>query len=215
MRISALMEKIMLRKTAMAGVLTLSLTGCGGSGSGAPPAPASPPEDAFNFLATSYVGAEARLSARSNTAFVAPFIEGMPTTGTATYEGNMSVAIATPGENTVLYGVAVVDADFATSSLTGTGSGFVGQDREGSFDHYAGTIGLTDGKIGINRPNDFRVEYSGILTGNDEAIGLSGMIEGDFKGDPIRGLLGEDLSPIAVLDGVIFPAEIRLAVEVQ
>ncbi|MBT8459947.1 MAG: hypothetical protein KJN60_09785, partial [Boseongicola sp.] len=116
---------------------------------------------------------------------------------------------------TVLYGEAVVDADFATSSLTGTGSEFVGQDRDGAFDHYAGTIGLSDGKIGINRPNDFRIDYSGILTGNHEAIGLGGTIEGDFKGDPIRGLLGYDLSPTAVVDGVIFPGEVGLAVEVQ
>ena len=108
-----------------------------------------------------------------------------------------------------------MEADFSTSSLAGTGSRFVGQDRDGGFDHYEGTIGLSDGKIGIDRPNDFRINYSGILSGNDQAIGLSGTIDGDFKGDPIRGLIGGDLSPITVVDGAVFPGEIGLVVEVQ
>ena len=191
----------------------LGLAGCGGSSQ--PSKTELPLEVAFDVLATSFVGAEARLTARSNTAFIPPFIEGMPTTGDVRYLGFMSARLATPGGDTVLYGEAAVDTDFSANSVTGVVTDFVGHDRTGSIAGYDGTIVLTNGKIGIERPNDFRVDYSGILTGNNEAVGLSGTIGGDFKGDPIRGLLGYDSDPLAVVDGVITEAQIGLAVETQ
>lgn len=171
------------------------------------------PDGLFNILSTEFVGAEARLSARFNTAFIPPFIEGMPTTGTATYDGTMSVELDTAGDQTLLYGDAAVSADFGAGTLSGRVTDFVGRDHRGSVDTYDGSLALTDGRIAVQRPNDFRLDYGGTLTGNDSAIDLSGTIDGSFKGDPIRGLLGYDTDPLAVVNGAIVDGAVGLAVE--
>lgn len=190
--------------------VALGLAGCGHS------TPVEvPPDVRFDVLQTAYVASEARLEARSNTAFVEPYIEGMPTSGGAVYSGYMAVDLATAGGGTVLFGEVDVIADFAAGTLRGSAGDFVGHDRTRTIDTYAGTISMTDGRIGVVRPNAFTIDYGGILTGNAEAISVSGTIDGNFKGDPIRGLLGYDTDPLAVVDGVIVGGQVGLAVETQ
>lgn len=136
-------------------LLILTLAACGGGaapkpGPGGPAAP--PPPASFDTLETAYIGANARLAARSNTAFIPPLIEGMPTTGGATYTGVMFVELDTAGMTTQLYGNADVTANFDVSSMSGSVTDFYGRDRTGSQAAYTGAISLTDGTIGAARP---------------------------------------------------------------
>lgn len=196
------------------------LAACGGSGgsstgvAGEPPIlpPSATPSEAFGFSDTGYTQRTAALGARSNTAFVAPLIEGMPDSGTAFYDGLVRVDLNTTGADTILFGQARVEADFDAQSLSGDVSDVVGRDSGGDVAAYAGDLALTNGDIGVNRPNDFTLDYGGTLTGNGETIALSGTLAGDFKADPILGLLGSDTSPIATVDGLGVTGAVGMAV---
>jgi hypothetical protein len=199
-------------------LLILTLAACGGGaapkpGPGGPAAP--PPPASFDTLETAYIGANARLAARSNTAFIPPLIEGMPTTGGATYTGVMFVELDTAGMTTQLYGNADVTANFDASSMSGSVTDFYGRDRTGSQAAYTGAVSLTNGTIGAARPNAFDLDFSGALSGNGESISLSGTMDGDFKGDPIRGILGVDTTPTANIDANPFTGRVLLAAEVD
>jgi hypothetical protein len=187
--------------------------GSGGSGTGTPPLSQSlPPGVAARE--SLFDAASGRLSARSNTAFVAPFIEGMPSDGTATYEGILFVELDTAALATELYGVARVSADFKESTMSGGVTNFFGTDRNGSEAPYTGSVALSNGDIGVTRPNDFDLDYNGSLNGNGEIVLLSGTLDGDFKADPIRGILARDTSPTANIGGTPVTGRLSLAAEV-
>lgn len=149
----------------------------------------------------------------TQSAFVPPLVEGMPSTGRATYSGYLRAILDTPVEKTRLLGEASVRADFDNGTLTGAVTDFAGKDRKGAKDKYTGSLNLSDGVIGARVPNDFDLNYAGTLNGNGERVRLVGTLTGKFKGDPIRGLLGSDDTPIARIDGGDVTGTVDIAVE--
>jgi len=199
-----------MKVQALAAVAALLLAGCGGGGG---TLGQNPPQD-FLTAKTAYEAVEGRLAARSNTAYVPPFIEGMPSSGTATYRGYVFADLQTPSQNTELYGQATITANFAPSggTMSGTASNFFGKDNSGAEASYAGQLTFSNGVINVDRKNDFDLNYSGTLTGNGDTVVLSGKIDGDFKGDPIRGIYGTD-TMTGTVNGTGYPGNLILVAE--
>ena len=214
----------MLRSSILSLALASLLSACGGGGSTgisgpttAGELPAIPdtatPAEAFGLYETAFFGISDGLDDRFNTAFFGDtVIEGMPGSGTRTYNGVIAITLNTPDGATVLFGGASVDADFGGGTLSGDAGDFAGRDRDGIFDDYAGTLDLNSGTIGGIVPNDFDLAYIGTLTGNGEVIDLDGTLIGKFKADPILGLRGSDTGDIATVDSVATTGTIDLAV---
>ena len=200
----------------------VALAACGGGGgSGGGGGGFTVPTPLFSNIppgvasrATLYNDATADLAARHNTAFVGPdVIEGIPDSGEVDFLGLLYVNADTPGNATELYGQANLTANFSSSTMSGTLTDFFGTDRTGAEDAYSGTLAVTNGAIGkpaLAQVNDFAFDYGGTLTGNGESVALSGTIDGKFKADPMRGLLGSDGSPTLQIDGDPFAAEVNL-----
>jgi hypothetical protein len=105
-----------------------------------------------------------------NTAFLPPD-NAIPTSGSATFTGFANVNVTQAGAPLVLTGPASVQIDFGTRDLTGSATGFTGV--EGSaIAAYSGTVSFENGRIGrdqpvptAQQPNDVRLGYTGVLTG--------------------------------------------------
>lgn len=209
------------RGTFAAALITLAACGGGGGGGGGggfdipdPTLADLPP--GVDARAALYTAASARLGARSNTAFIEPYIEGMPSSGTADFVGILYVLSTTPGSNTELYGQADLTANFSSSTMSGSLTDFFGTDRTGAEDAYTGSLAVSGGVIGkpaLDRQNDFAFDYDGTLTGNGESIALSGTVDGKFKADPILGLLGVDVAPTVEIDGTPYTSVVALTAE--
>lgn len=207
------------RSTLAMGLFALAACGGGGGGGGGgsgfnipdPTLADLPP--GVDARAALFTAASDRLDARSNTAFIEPYIEGMPSSGSAEFVGILYALSATPGENTELYGQANVTAYFGSGTMSGIVSDFWGLDRTGSEAFYAGTVNLTNGDIAVDRRNDFTLDYSGDLSGNGEAVSLSGTLDGDFKADPILGILAIDIAPDVEIDTTPYTSVVALTAE--
>lgn len=169
--------------TVFAGMMALS--GCLGS---EPPAP----QPSFSQEALSFIDTGTQLNGVFNTAF-----KGMPITGTARYNGQSGLVLTSAaGDDFLLLGDGALLADFQNGTMDGTLGSFRGvilpggAGPAGAVTDYAGTIVLANGAIGVTRPNDFDADFDGTLTGGGNVIFVTGDIYGDFKGTPIRGLLG-------------------------
>lgn len=203
-------------KSKTAAVLaTIFVAGCsGGAPSGGGSTNQTPPTDYFSGK-IAYDDMTALLAARHNTAYVAPFVEGMPTSGGATFQGYFLAELDTTAQTTRVLGTTTVNANFQFGTMSGSASNFVGVDRTGAMGSYSGGVSMTGGSIGVNRPNDFELPYSGSLSGNGEIVSLSGTLTGDFKADPILGILGEDSTPTASIGGTTFTGQVNLSAEIQ
>ena len=199
----------------------LALAACGGGGGGGGGGGFTVPTPLFSDIppgfdsrATLFEDATAALDARSNTAFIGPdVIEGIPDSGEVDFLGLLYVNAATPGTATELYGQANLTANFGSQTMTGTLSDFFGVDRTGTEDAYSGSLAVTGGVIGkpaLAQVNDFAFDYAGTLTGNGEDVTLEGTVDGKFKADPIRGLLGSDDAPSLEIEGVAYSNEVNL-----
>ncbi len=211
--------------------LVALLAGCGGGG--APlPTPQTDPDAYFNqVIEPGYDADRLRLvgdgttanPGLGNTAFTR-----MPTTGSATYTGyallgvNLDGADAT-GPRLGLEGTASMTADFAQGAITGQATNFVGGNT-GPFDsttnkyplaapaqYYPGTIDITNGCIGkttcanVTRPNQMAADFSGTLTGGGNTVTTSGVLQGDFKGNPIKGIAAQAISGTLAVNGTAVP----------
>jgi hypothetical protein len=172
-------------------------------------------------LTSQFEAMQTRLSPGNvfNTAFLPPD-NAIPTSGTATFTGFANVNITQAGAPLVLTGPASVEIDFGTRSLTGSATGFSGV--EGSaIAAYSGTVAFENGRIGRDQPvptpqqpNDVRLGYSGVLTGDGNTVGLAGSAEGKLKGSPIRGLVANSAAgETATLNGALAPAAFTLVAE--
>jgi hypothetical protein len=213
-----------LCRGAAIGLLGLAVSACGGGSDGEDTLPGPNTGGGTTVvpdLTSQFEAMQTRLSPPNvfNTAFLAPD-NAIPTSGTATFSGFANVNIAQTGAPLVLTGPATVQIDFGTQNLTGSATGFSGV--EGStIAAYAGTVTFLNGRIGRDQspptpqqPNDIRLDYSGVLTGDGNIVGLAGNASGKLKGSPIRGLVAESAAGETVtLNGALAPAEFTLVAE--
>ena len=150
------------------------------------------PEPPFSQEATAFVDNFAELESRFSTTTAA-----MPTSGTASFQGQSGLVLTSAGGDTfLLLGDAAMLADFQSATLDGTMGSFRGVMLPGGTGPatadipYSGTILLQGGDIGFLRANDFFGGFDGTLTGGGNAIFVTGGIYGEFKGTPIRGIIG-------------------------
>ncbi len=192
-----------LRGIASAVALAFFVAGCsGGSGgaggsSGLVPAPPPPTTaEIFDNNSKSFDAIEARLLARSNTAF-----DGMPTAGIATFEGNAYIYVDTAPAISELAGDSRIVINFADGTMSGQFDKFVGKDQDGVLDSYTGKLDIVSGTVGEFVPNNIFIDYDGALQGNGDTITMSGYVDGKFKGTPIRGIVANDRGRAVDLNG--------------
>lgn len=209
--------------------LVSGLAGCGGgTGTGttaALPTRSSDPQAYYDqVLSPNFKTQQTYLNGNSasgqaalpNTSYV-----GMPTSGTATYNGYALLYANTRGTvagvaKLGIVGTAQLNANFGTSSMTGTLTNFVGSEvtanSTGGYDFsktptaYNGSLTMTDGCIGnaagcpgVTRPNQFTGTFKGALTGQGHTVATDATILGDFRGTPIKGVYATGTSgPIQV-----------------
>lgn len=137
------------------------------------------------------------LNGLSNSAFTA-----VQTTGTATYNGYTKVVVDTPTTPIELLGLAAMNANFTTQTISGNLTNFAGNYQDTTTTpvtlvppavSYAGSIAVTNGCIGVTngctatRANQFVADFNGTLTGQGNTLGLTGGLTGDFKGTTNAG----------------------------
>ena len=149
------------------------------------------------------------LSARSNTAFSA-----VPDSGTSTYFGEASLGVGSQSQGVVLLGDAELTVDFGSNTVEATLDNFGGFDNTKEYSDYTGSLVFEDGVLGVDRPNDLEAQIVGTLTGEDYTVGIDAFWEGDLKGTPIAGVLGDtDPSQSTFeLNGNTVPGGIMIAV---
>jgi hypothetical protein len=183
----------------------LALVACGGSGGGGggtggsqgvtpkpTPTLSASAFDTFASFETAQAAFAAEKQAQNHTAFTDGVV--FPSSDTATFSGIYQSVLDRSGTSTTLIGLADLTADFAANTVNGSADRFVGELSTGATGFYTGTVAL-DGEIGKDpaidgsRPNDLRLDYSGILTGNGQTVSLSGSSDmGKFLQTPITGL---------------------------
>jgi hypothetical protein len=213
-----------LRRGAMIALVGLALSGCGGGSDDDedPPLPnTGGGTTVVPDLTAQFEAMETRLSPPNvfNTAFL-PGVNAIPTSGSATFTGFANVEVTQTGAPLVLTGPATVAIDFGTGNLTGSATGFSGVEGT-SIAAYSGTVNFVNGRIGVDQsapttqvPNDVRLGYTGVLTGDGNTVGLAGTASGKLKGSPIRGLVAESpLGETVTLNGALAPAAFTLVAE--
>jgi hypothetical protein len=106
----------------------------------------------------------------------------MPTTGSATYTGYATVLMDTPTDS-MMVGDARLTADFDRSTLTGNLNNFVGTVNGSDYANYSGSLGLTNGEIGIASASALGADISGTLTSNTDRVTINGGVQGNFRSD--------------------------------
>ena len=180
----------------------MALSGCQSSTGPAP-------EPGFTQEAYSFVDTGTQLSGVFNTAFT-----GMPVSGSAGFVGQSGMVMTSAaGDDYLFLGDAAMLADFQNATMAGTMGSFRGvvlpggAGPAGAVTDYAGTILLSGGSIGVARPNDFDGDFAGTLTGGGNVIFVTGDIYGDFKGTPIRAVMGSSsaaglIPPTGTINGL-------------
>ena len=149
------------------------------------------------------------LNARSTTAYSA-----IPDAGTATYRGEARLGAGTDAAGVVLIGDASITVDFSDGDVTGRLSSFGGFDRSEEYSDYSGALTFEGGQIGVDKPNDVQATIEGTLVGEDHSLDVDAAFRGDFRGTPIRGILGNTQGSASTftLDGNTVPGGIVVAV---
>ena len=87
--------------------------------------------------------------------------QNMPTSGTATYKGNVGASVVTSNTRTIFGGDVTLQADFGKGTVSGT----LGNFREdGTGNPIAGTVSLQNGKIS---GNTMSASLTGRVAGHD------------------------------------------------
>lgn len=118
----------------------------------------------------------------------------IPTTGSATYTGVVGGAAQQSefvvGDPITFLGDAQVDVNFATSTLTGTGTNFFG--TTGGTDPelvlYSGTLQVTGGSFDNSDPNSVVAQVDGTLTSSEHTIVVGSSASGGFAGSSAEGI---------------------------
>lgn len=115
-------------------------------------------------------------------------VENMPTTGTATYEGNASFETSDGAQDPnpeQWESKLVLDADFAASTISGEMTNVTPNEGEAA----EGSIGITNGAIS---GNTMTAELDGTLTDPDGIdFTVEGEMSGKFRGDAAATVGGE------------------------
>lgn len=208
----------------LCGIGMVALLAAGGGGGGTdttPPDPVTQSDAYYRYIEPKFVAMDTLLNGNSSTGQTAmnnTAFKTMPTTGTANFTGYAGLTVDDPTTNQPsihVDGTAVVTANFATASVSGSMTNFVGttvdnttHDLAGPAASYAGTLTLTNGCIGLStcpnvtRPNQFSANVDGTLTGEGNTIVTSREVVGDFKGNPIKGISVNGLTNLTTLNGV-------------
>lgn len=149
------------------------------------------------------------LQDRSNTAFSA-----VPDSGTSTYYGEASLGVGTRDDGVVLLGDSELTVDFGANTVGGFLSGFSGFDSSKEFSEYRGRLVFQNGVLGVDRPNDLESQIVGTLTADSRNINVDAFWEGDLRGTPIGGILGDTSGSNSTftLDGDVVAGGIIVAV---
>jgi hypothetical protein len=168
------------------GVSLSVLAGCGSSDG------ANAPTLREQFLAT--VAEGDAISDRYQPPRLATTPLNMPDTGQVTYNGASGVIVETPTSITLLAGDARVVADFATNTLSGNMSNFIGVTGPNTDDPseevldsataYTGELSVTNGVIGSIVASGVAADFGGTLTGQGNVIVIDGTMIGQFFGNP-------------------------------
>ncbi len=209
------------------------LSGCGGGGE-TPVTAQSDPSAYYNtVLSPNYNAQRIALNGDVNTG-QAPLANttypgaphGMPTSGSATYNGYMLVNANRDGSTAgsprlSMEGTASVNANFTAATITGSATNFVGgvvtpdpTNVEHPFKfvnspvNYTGTLAITGGCIGVSascaavtRPNQFEANVAGTLTGEGNTVTTNTNILGDFRGSPIQGVWAANVQAANTING--------------
>jgi hypothetical protein len=212
--------------SALGVVMLGALSGCGGGGGTASGVASNWQADPSGFYATNQPLQNAmvnNLNALSNSTYKAM----QQQTGTATYNGYARVVMTTPTTPIELLGLATLDANFSTETISGNLTSFAGNYQNTTTTPitvkspqvaYTGSIAVTNGCIGTangcaaTRPNQFVADFSGTLTGQGNTLGLTGGMAGDFKGSPvIQGIEAAANSGAPTLNGVNTTGSLTIA----
>lgn len=131
--------------------------------------------------------------------------DAVPTSGEATFKGAAYVAATSSSDRTVgfaLVGRSEVTVDFGANSnnLTGTMSDFQTANVANGIADVSGTLRLSNGVVGAERPNSFTVDYGGDLTVDGDDFALSGDMSGRFRGTRTNPSAGQ--SPVRALSAL-------------
>jgi hypothetical protein len=133
--------------------------------------------DDYNAQAIAYNDLRAEVQAmRPSTA------ADMPTVGSASYAGLATVLVDTPTDS-ALVGDAWLTADFSNSTIRGNLTDFVGTVNGSDYANYSGSLGITNGEIGIASANALAADLSGTLTSNTDRLTVNGGVRGNFRSD--------------------------------
>ncbi|WP_089990326.1 hypothetical protein [Cognatiyoonia koreensis] len=140
--------------------------------------------------------------------------DAMPTQGQARFDGAAAVRFGPDNARTRLAGDVSLTVDYATGGIDGQIDRLFGVDGSNDLAEYRGQLRVGDGRIGVDRPNDWSAGYSGTLRGNGDRIVSGGTIRGDFQGTPVRTMEGRsDGSDTALVNGVEMPFRVDIVAE--
>ena len=115
----------------------------------------------------------------------------VPLTDSSTYTGEAMLAAGTDIDGVVLIGDASMTIDWDNNTVDGALRNFGGFDRERSYSDYSGPLTLETGVLGVESHNDLESQILGTLSGEDYTIDVDARWQGDLRGNPVRGVLGE------------------------
>ncbi|WP_341367455.1 hypothetical protein [Yoonia sp. BS5-3] len=135
----------------------------------------------------------------------------LPTTGTVTYEGYMNLIVGNATVSANVIGAATVQASFASATLSGSATDFMGVAID-EYDttqvaHYEGTITIDNGDIfaGTDGSADVDFDISGTLDNGLNLFAVDGNLVGGFNGTNADGLyaLGSNTGVHGDIDATI------------
>lgn len=144
------------------------------------------------------------IASRSNTAF--PTIESA--SGEANFTGVLDIETrGVPGREFNVLSEATIVADFDAATLS-TALGettILTSDTETLGSPTTSTLAVTNGLIGVDRPNSVNFDVNGSVSTENLSITVQSNLEGSFKGTPILGLIANDNSAIVIVNGAASP----------
>ena len=198
-------------KVCAAAAVLMTFAACsssgGGSGGGGGGGQTTETPDQVSDL-QAYQDLQDSLLERSNARF-----DAIPTQGTAEYNGFAYLQIFSQPENATFSGEARVNVDFETDAMTGRVRNLSGTDRFGEDVDVTGALQLR-GTVGAERPNQIGGTVRGTLdAGGQDLIVQGGDLDLDFRGTPVRGLLGGAQLPTVIYGGAGYSGLMGIAVE--
>ncbi len=127
----------------------------------------------------------------------------IPVSGSATYDGSVSILVETMPETAVIVGDARVAMDFGLSQVGGVMDNFLGTDPDDRLRNFDGRLTIDSGEIGDPAPNVWSLDYAGTLSAPGQTYVMAGTVEGEFLGEPVAAIAGVELEAQIVANGVL------------